>query len=228
MSNDSASHNEVTPAPRGAGARHGRAVSIENDHETAVVPAVLPPSGAGARHVARLHLYREDGVEYIIQDNERLVRDLDLGRLMGFSRPRDIRKLLARMAEQESLSDAEFVVIDDDYGGKVHYLSQMAAVKLAMRSEASNKEDVLVQMLAAFGRGDRPSAESMPLDKALAAFERTLGRISREKDPTIRAAYIPVLQRYGRMAGVPVPQADVLLASARLAGSSDHPRLPGV
>lgn len=229
MSNHSASHNEVTPAPRGAGARHNGAFSIENAHETAPVPSVLPPSGAGARHVARVHLYREDGVEYCVRDNARRARDVDLGRIMGFSRPRDIRKIIGRMIEQSALRDLDYEALEDDIGGRVYYLSQMGAAKVAMRSEASNKEEVLVRLLEAFGRGDGKADEAMPVDKALAAFERTLGRISREKDATIRAAYIPVLERYARMAGVPVPaRADLLGAALPSAGGLDQPRLPGV
>lgn len=175
-------------------------------------------------------LYREGGIEATIVDSKPHYKDSDIGRLIGLSRPRDIRRRVALLLERGEISAAQVVQLEnEDDGGQVFYVDSSAAMKLAFRSNTGAAEEVVTRVMNALSEKQQDRAEAMPVDKALAAFERTLGRISREKDATIRAAYIPVLERYARMAGVPVPErADLLGAVLPSAGGLDQPRLPGV
>lgn len=223
MSNDSKSGQAVTPAPHGAPPRHDEGVLIEAREKGGETVPNSPALGAPPRHVARLHLYREGGIEYIVVNGERFVRDIDLGRAMAFSRPRDIRKLIGRAIDEGALASGDFFSVTDDAAGTTTYLHQRAATSLAVRSGAAKKEEVLMQLIVFYGRGDMDRRDGLTIKEALLGYNRTLAFVAKKTtpDPARRAA-VPALEKYARAAGLPLPDL------ADLMPASPQPRLPGV
>lgn len=209
------------PAHDGADARTG-------DDKTENSPVVLPRNtalttlqGAHARHPARLIIEKNADIESTSIDNNRYFKDTDLGKILGFSRPRDIRKPLLRMIESGDITDDQHIVVDDDDGGQVYYLDNLAAMKLTVRTK-SVTEEMIMKMIATVSAPPTMPALPIAAEKALAGYQRSIVYLSRKDvPPAAKRAMVPILERYARAADVAMPDVSELIGP-------ETPRLPGV
>jgi hypothetical protein len=166
---------------------------------------------------------RKDGIEMTYQDGRWLVRDTDLGRAIGLSRPRAIRERIKAMLEKGEITAGQITVVIDD-GLVVYYVDQETATSLAFRSNVAGAEVIAKRMLRVnshfVGRSD--AVDAVPVVVAMTGYQRTLAFIGRTSVPAeLRRAALPLLEKYARSAGLPVPDVGAL-------ESLDQPRLPGV
>lgn len=221
MSNDSTRKQKRTPAPDGAHARPEvtNAADISNNSASETqFPAIY---GAHARHVSRLVLDRNGEIESTEVDNKRYFRDTDLGRVLSFSRPRDIRKPIQRMIESGDVSEDQFILVDDEDSGQVFYLDNMASMKLAVRTK-SVTEAMIMKMIATVSNVPAKAESSISSEKAVGGYQRTIAFLSKKDTPRAgKLAMVPVLEKYARAAGLPMPDVSELIGP-------DQPRLTGV
>lgn len=220
MANDSTHEEKVTPATDGAHARQTPLNDSKNGVNSAANSQFPALNGAHARHVARLSIDRNGEIEWTVVDNKKFFRDTNLGRILKFARPRDVRKPIMRMIERGEISEDQFILVDDEDGGQVVYLDNAAAMKLAVRTK-SVTEDTIMQMLAAVSSVDDAKA-SMTEDRALVGYNRTLAFIcKKDTQRSAKLASLPVLEKYARAAGIQTPDLSELIGP-------DQPPLPGV
>lgn len=220
--NHSTRKSTKTPATPVALPRHQGVVIAGQAVKNSTQPEVYPANVAGARQESRSIIYRDSVMESARVDSHDYYRDIDLGKLLGLSRPRDIRKTIARMVEREDIGSHQFITMDDGEGNQVFYLDKTASLKLAFRSNTGNAELVVMRVLEVVtGHADKVEVDSRAMDKHLAAIARTLVQIEKAKNPAVSAGLVSVLERYCRMAGVTMPDRALLI-------STEQPRLPGV
>lgn len=222
MGNDSTHKEKSTPAPSVAEARH-EGGSSPSDAQQTNLPAVKSNGYvADARPGARLHLYREGGIESTGVDNKQFYRDVDLGKMFGLSRPRDLRKTIVRMIERGDIGEEQYILLDDD-DAQIYYVDRSAAMRLAFRSNAGDSETLVMRVLSTIPVANEAAADAIPRKEAMTGYQRTLAFISKKDTPReSKVASVPLLERYARAAGLPIPDV------AALVGPSDQPRLPGV
>ena len=221
MSNDSTLNTKSTPATDGAHARQKVTNDAEIPNRSALAARFPTHYGAHARHVARLVLDRNGDIESTEVDNKRYFRDTDLGRVLNFSRPRDIRKPIQRMIESGDIPEDQFILVDDEDSGQVFYLDNMAAMKLAVRTK-SVTEAMIMKMIATVSNATTKAESSISSEKAISGYHRTVSFLSKKDMPRAgKLAMVPVLEKYARAAGLPIPDVSDLIGP-------DQPRLDGV
>jgi Winged helix-turn-helix DNA-binding len=89
-------------------------------------------------------------------DKEPRVLDLDLADRLGYSRPRDIRKLVERMIEKRQLTDVRATVSRSSIpnGGfrddSAYHLTETQALKVAAKSETEPADKLLDEIIRVF------------------------------------------------------------------------------
>ncbi len=96
-----------------------------------------------------------NGYELHIHDDLPMVQDLDLAERLGFSRPRDIRKLINRLLDANSiaLEQIRVATAQSPGGGRpstVYYLSEKAVFKVVTKSETEKAGQITDEMIDVF------------------------------------------------------------------------------
>lgn len=171
---------------------------------------------------------RKDGIEMACISGKWLMRDIDLGKLIGLSRLRHIRDRIKSMAnpgpgKPSEIKDGQLLtVVDDDI--TIYYVDSQLANTLAFRSNVGNAEVIATRMMRVAELFARTSLDnSAAEEKALAAYERAVVMWDRAKTPEAKAALAPAVLRRARVAGVDLPRL-----APQSAEKNDQPRLPGV
>jgi hypothetical protein len=222
--NHSTRKSAATPRPQaGAPARNTGKTKPETSKSGEFLPAnaqtrALPP--ACGREEDRV-FHRVNGVEMTQDGSRTFFRDTDIAKVIGLAKPRNIKERIKLMIESGDIH-AEQVVVVMEEGVVTYYLDSAAAFRLAFRSNVGDAEAVAMRMMrvAALSKWE-PETEPISTEKALAAIARTLGQIEKSKNPAVTSGLVSVLERYCRMAGVPMPDRALLIGA-------DQQRLPGV
>ncbi|MFH2082072.1 MAG: hypothetical protein ABIK08_11375 [Pseudomonadota bacterium] len=194
--------------------------TVETDKSGQFNPAKTALAPAYGR-VEDMIFNRVNGVEITYEGSKAFFRDTDIGRVIGLSRPRTIRERIKPMIESGDIRTDQVIVVMED-GITTYYLDSAAAFRLAFRSNVGDAEVIAMRMMrvAALSKWE-PESDPISIEKALAAIARTLGQIEKAKNAAVISGLVSVLERYCRMAGVPMPERSLLLAA-------EQPRLPGV
>ncbi len=221
MSNDSMRKSKSTPAPQGAHPLLGGDYSTENSLESGELLPVPCGVGAHALLAERLTIDRISGTESICLDNERFHRDTDLAKALRYERPRNVRKLIVKMIQEGQITDDQYIVIDDDDGGRIFYLSKNAAIALTVRSKSVTAE-MMMSMMTVISAHPSRQMPSISDEKAASGYRSTIAFLSKKDTPRAgKLAMVPVLEKYARAAGLPMPDVSELIGP-------DQPRLAGV
>jgi len=155
-------------------------------------------------------------------EGEPRIRDLDLGERLGFDRPRDVRKLVARMVDAGKLNDVDQRATVARGEGAVaaqpvteYWLTEAQALKVAARSETDIADALLDEMIHVFmlaRRGELP-ASAPEYASARAALPDLAARAVSEGDWSL------VRDLAGILAG-PAPKGQLRLFPD--AGAEEH------
>jgi len=105
-----------------------------------------------------------------VGDEEPRIEDEELGRRLGYRRPRDVRKLVDRLVRAGILDEETLCATVAQTGGRpatVYYLTEAQALKVAAHSETAPADALLDEMIRVFmlaRRGALPAVEAPPLD----------------------------------------------------------------
>lgn len=239
MGNDSTRKPESTPAPDGAQAllkgeylpntpatdvaeaRHSGVKIAVSDVTQPIDSSNSTTDVALARHRSRVIIYREDGVEYLVIDGKRLYRDLYLGRQMELSRPRDLRKTIARLIKRGDITSDQFLLMDDDEVSS-YYVDADAAMSLAFNSNAGDTKSRVMRLVSSIRGIEEADTPAMSLKDALSGFDRIITFMASKSAPrAAKLAKLPLLGCYARAAGLLVPDVSEMIGA-------EIPRLPGV
>lgn len=223
MTNDSTRKPKRTPAIDPAQAPSFDGDSLVSPGRSAVIPAIDPALAPVSRRVEEMSFVRKDGIEMTFSGGKWFMRDIDLGRTIGLSRPRYIRERIRSMIERGDINEMQVIAVSDD-GNTVFFIDQETATSLAFRSNVAGAEAIAKRMMRVnvMYQGKDDSEGSIPIEKALNGYHRMISFISKKE--TLRAAKLaslPVLEKYARAAGLPTPDVSELIGP-------DQPRLMGV
>ena len=211
----------LTPASAEAHALPEGVNSDAEGQENGLMVPFYPATEAHALRLQRLCIDRICGVESIVVDGVRFFRDIDLGKNLQFSRPRNIRATIKKAIERGEITDAQFIVIDDDDGGQVFYLDKEAGIKLTVGTKGIT-EEMIMAMLSMVSAPVEKVGASISEEKSLNGYHRTIAVMSKKDTPrAAKLALLPVLEKYARSAGLPIPDVSELIGPAQ-------PRLEGV
>lgn len=178
-------------------------------------------SEAQALPPQRLTIDRVDGEESILIDNTRYYKDLRIGKIAGFSRPRNIRATIKKMMKDGEIVDGSLICLDDDDGNQIYYLDQRAGMKVIVGVRGVN-EQMIMSMLGMYGSNQDPKPAAMSLKDALSGYDRTINFMASKTAPrAAKVAKLPQLEIFARSAGIAIPDISELLGP-------DQPRLEGV
>lgn len=201
------------------GVKTGELITAEAD-KSALAPA--------CRRGDEVLFVRKDGIEMACIDGKWLMRDIDLGKLIGLSRPRHIRDRIKSMVnpgsgKQSEIKDGQLLtVIDDDI--TIYYVDSSLANTLAFRSNIGNAEAIAMRMMRVtelFARTSRDNSAAE--EKALAAYERAVAMWDKAKTAEAKAALVPAITRRASAAGFEPP-----CLAFKSVDTKDQPRLPGL
>ncbi len=227
MSNDSTRNKKRTPARSRADAPGNHNQSLE----TGLVTGDFIPADSTSRaltpEVGRVddrQFVRENGLEMTYSGDRGFVRDVDLARsVIGLAKPRNIReRIKAMLANGDIRQDQVIALIDDD--AIVYYVDRQAATTLAFRSSKTDPEEIARRMFGVQSAFDSASGlvAPMPLEKAISGYQRTISFLIKKDAPRAgKLAMVPVLEKYARAAGLPMPDVSELIGP-------DQPRLEGM
>lgn len=222
MGNDSTRNPKSTPAADEAQALPEGGNSESEGQETGALVPIFPVSEARTLRLQRLCIERVAGNETIVVDGIRFHRDIDLGKSLKFSRPRNIRATIKKAIERGEIVEDQYIVIDDDEGGQVFYLDKTAAMKLVVKTKGINEEMIMAALSMVSTPVEKVGA-SMSEEKALNGYTRMIAFMSKKDTPrAAKLASLPALEKYARAAGLHIPDVSDLV------GPADQPRLPGV
>lgn len=176
---------------------------------------------ARALPLKRMTIDRIDGEESILIDKTRYHKDLGIGKIAGFSRPRNIRATIKKLMKSGDINQANVICLDDDDGNQVYYLDQSAGMELLVNVRGINKQ-MIMAMLGKYGAAQEPIPQAISQKDALYGYDRITTFIARKDIPhAAKLMKLPLLDCYCRAAGIPIPDVSKLLGP-------DQPRLEGV
>lgn len=158
-----------------------------------ISPTVAPQIEALALTAANVEV---DGQNWKLYrgDSQPFIRDLDWAERLGFSRPRDVRPLIKRMAEAGRLGEVVCGAASQtrgSVGGRpsvTYYLTKGQALKVAAKSETEFADKVLDQMVQAFLLLERgqvalaPVVAAQPAPVAADSEPAWVGRLTERLD----------------------------------------------
>lgn len=176
---------------------------------------------APARHLSRYMIYREGEVEYIIANGKRLYLDTYIAKEIGVTRPRDLRKTIARAIERGDIESHQYMEITD-YDATRYYVDSEASVLLAFNSNAGDKKNMVMRVVGRIRSIEEVDKASISQKDALTGYERTINFMAKKDTPrAAKVAKLPLLDLYCRVASLPMPDVSELIGP-------DQPRLDGV
>jgi len=104
----------------------------------------------------RIEVFSGWNLGFVPDDDEPRVRDTDLAERLGFERPRDIRKLIDRIASDEKMSGFGIcATVAQKTGGRgrpaqEYWLTEAQALLVAAKSETAKSAGILAEMIRVY------------------------------------------------------------------------------
>lgn len=212
---------ELIPAQGCAPERNkGVIQAVSESSELRFVPKNMP-NVAQARNLARYVIYREGEMEYIIANGKRLYLDSFIAKEIGLSRPRDLRRTIARSIERGDIARDQYIEMTDDEVTR-YYVDSEASVFLAFNSTSGDKRLMVMRVVGRIRSIEEVDKASISQKDALVGYERTINFMAKKDAPrAAKMAKVPLLDLYCRVASLPMPDISDLIGP-------DQPRLDGV
>lgn len=118
------------------------------------------------------------------ETDEPRIRDVELGERLGFDRPRDVRKLVARVAKSPTFGAVEVcATVARTSGGRPgseFWLTEAQALKVIAKCETEKADTILDEVIAVYlawrrGQVPQPTIAPASIINALAACNLTVG-----------------------------------------------------
>lgn len=169
----------------------------------------------------------------IAHEGEPRIRDVDLADRLGFDRPRDIRKLIARHADSLAELGPRATVARVINGGEAteHLLNKKQAIFITAKSETPTATEITIEIIErfdAYERGLIGAATTPPLthDQQLAEVREarlTFGRLAAQKvwhEVGLRSlSMVPAEPRQSSMFDPPAPAGITTLSGINKPGN---------
>lgn len=119
-------------------------------------------------------------------DGELRIEDVQLGRLLNFAQPRDIRKIIVRHAEPLNRFGALCATVAQTLGrpATVYFLNEHQALYICTKSETANAIEITIKLVEAFvahRRGEQP----VNADPRLSAAVKRMAKAVHSREETI-------------------------------------------